>query len=225
MESYATAQDLVIWMKSEIVGRPIYDPISKKWAVVIIRNNTHTRIQPTHIVLATGTLGTPRIPTLSNQDQFRGTILHGSQYAGGKLFTGKKAVVVGAGNSSIDICQDLHHHKAKSVTMVQRSSTCVVTGDTVVKHMEDTWVPGKPVEIGDFRFASVPLGLQKKIMQGMTDLLWEEEKVLHEKLKKGGVKLNMGPEGEGQFLLVFERGGGKYHTFCDLQVLTYYVCE
>lgn len=197
-------------MSTEIQGRPIYNPKSKKWTVdLVARNKAQFRIRPTHIVLATGTLGSPRIPELINQDKFRGEILHGSQYAGGKVFTGKKVVVVGAGNTGIDICQDLHHHNAESVTMVQRSSTCVVSGDNVVKHMAETWVPGKPVEVGDFRFASVPLGLQKKVMQGMQDLLWEEEKELHEKLRKGGVALNMGSEGQGQFLLVFERGGGE----------------
>lgn len=76
-------------------------------------------------------------------------------------------------------------------------------------------MPGNPVEVGDFKFASSPLGLQKKVMQGMQALLWDEEKELHEKLRKGGIKLNMGPEGQGQFLLVFERAGGK----CDFRVL------
>lgn len=217
MEFYANTQDLVVWMNSQMSSQPIYDAKAGKWSVTISTGDCSVEIHPAHIVLATGTLGSPRLPTLPNQIQFQGEILHGSQYAGGEPFKDKRVVVVGAGNTGIDVCQDLHHHNARSVTMVQRSSTCVVTGDNTSKHMEETWTLGNPVEVGDFKFASYPLGLQKKVMQGMQALLWDEEKELHEKLRKGGIKLNMGPEGQGQFLLVFERAGGK----CDLRVLRF----
>ena len=40
-----------------------------------------------------------------------------SEYGGGAPFAGLHAVVVGAGNSSIDVCQDLTLHGAASVTM------------------------------------------------------------------------------------------------------------
>lgn len=37
---------------------------------------------------------------------------------------------------------------------------------------------------------------------------WALDKELHAKLRKGGVKLDIGPEGEGQHILTYEKNGG-----------------
>lgn len=208
MEAYAIAQDLVFWTRSQIKGRPTYDIKRKTWKVVIDRDGDEVQIEPHHIIVATGVLGSPNMPQLLNHETFSGKILHQTEYPGGPSFKGKHVVVVGAGNSAVDICQDLHHHQAKSVTIVQRSSSCVADGDNAVKYMSKAWPPGVPVEIGDFKFASLPLGLLKKLGQGIQDLMWDEEKVLHGKLRKGGIELNMGPDNSGQFMMVWERCGG-----------------
>ena len=39
---------------------------------------------------------------------------------------------------------------------------------------------------------------------------FEAERALYERLQRAGVKINFGIEGEGQFLLVFERQSGEY---------------
>ena len=214
LEHYASSQELTVWTNSELKTRPAYNTADHRWDVTVVRNGVEVKLRPAHIVLATGSLGRPTVPNFPGAEAFEGRVMHSSKFPGGALFSGQHTVVVGAGNTGIDVCQDLHHHNARSITMVQRSSTCVVTGDNTSKHMEETWTLGNPVEVGDFKFASSPLGLQKKVMQGMQALLWDEEKELHEKLRKGGIKLNMGPEGQGQFLLVFERAGGKCESLC-----------
>lgn len=213
LETYAINQDLVVWTNAQIQGRPSYDTKNRKWTVTIDHDGKEAHIQPSHIVLATGLLGGPNMPHLPNEELFTGTVLHQTQYMGGRPYQGKDVVVVGAGNTSIDICQDLCHHGAASVTMVQRSSSCVSEGDNTKKHIDSIWPEGVPIEISDFKFASVPMGQLKKLSQGIQDLMWEEEKVLHAKLRKGGVKLNMGLEGSGQFLLIWERCGGECARF------------
>lgn len=213
MESYAISQDLVVWTKSQIKGQPVYHDGLKKWDVTVNRDGREVIIHPVHIVVAIGTLGEPLEVTLPNQEKFSGEVLHGSQYNGGIGYAGKRVIVVGAGNTGIDICQDLCFHKAESVTMVQRSSTCVRSGENTAEAMAQIWLDGVPVEVGDFKFGSMPLGLLKKIMQMQTDEMWESDKVLYDKLRKGGVALNMGPEGEGQLLMVWERGGGESRIY------------
>jgi len=52
--------------------------------------------------------------------------MHSSRYTDGEEWTGKKALVIGTGNSGHDIAQDLHSSGA-DVTLVQRSSTLVVS--------------------------------------------------------------------------------------------------
>ncbi|EMD40804.1 hypothetical protein CERSUDRAFT_149241 [Gelatoporia subvermispora B] len=210
LEQYARTQDLVVWTNSTIVPKPNYDHAQKRWDVVINRGGTEITMHPAHIVLATGGLGVPRIPELLDQESFKGEAFHASRYAGGHLYTGKHAIVVGAGNTSIDICQDLSIRGAASVTMIQRSSTCVVSKTNVAPKLAASWHDDKSPEVGDFTFTSMPLRLLKKIFQSHQEATWAEEAELHEKLKKAGLKLNIGPEGQGQLLLVFERLGGYW---------------
>ncbi len=209
LESYAVNQDLVVWTSSAIVGRPVYNSETRTWDVAIDHAGAQVRLHPAHIVLATGTSGDPYIPKLEDKGRFTGTSIHATQYKAPQPFSGQDVVVVGAGNTAIDICQDLATCGAKSVTMVQRSSTCVVSRDSVARHMLHTWSPKAPVEVGDFKFASLPLGYMKKTAIQRQQQSWDQEKELHDKLEKGGMKVHLGPEGQGPNLLVFERGGGK----------------
>lgn len=166
-------------------------------------------VHPAHIIVATGTLGEPLIPSLPGRTEFKGSVLHGHHYQGGPPYAGQRVIVVGAANTAIDICQDLWFHKAQSVTMIQRSSTCVIAGETVAKNVQRIWQDHAPTAVGDLKFKTMPLGLLKKIQQSRTQEMWDEDKKMFEKLGKGGVKLNMGPDGEGQLLMVWQRCGGE----------------
>ena len=122
---------------------------------------------------------------------------------------GKNVVVIGAGNTASDICEDLAVGGVSSVTMVQRSSTCVVSRSNIKTILDMTWPDGVPVDISDFKFASMPLGCIKEYNQMTQDQQWEMEKELHAKLRKAGFSVWLGPEGEGQFIVGSSRGGGK----------------
>ncbi|KAG6910146.1 hypothetical protein DXG01_012905 [Tephrocybe rancida] len=195
LEHYAISQDLVIWNNSRPLPTPTYDLTTRKWTVVIDRNGTLVTLNPAHIVLATGTLGKPRLLELSKKDIFQGTTMHAFEYAGGRPFAGKRVVVVGAGNTSADICQDLVIQGAESVTMVQRSSTCVVSPKTVDATVTRAWPEGVPSEVSDFKFSSFPLALFKAMLKAAEQESWDREKDMHEGLIKAGLKLNMGPDG------------------------------
>ncbi|KAG6815338.1 hypothetical protein H0H87_002808, partial [Tephrocybe sp. NHM501043] len=143
-------------------------------------------------------------------DIFRGTTLHTSEYVGGHPFKGKRAIVIGAGNSSADICQDLVVQGAESVTMVQRSSTCVISSKTNAETMGRAWPEREPPEVSDFKVASCPLAFLQAMLKQFERESWEREKDLHEGLIKAGLKLNMGPDGSGLAPLVSSRAGGKY---------------
>ena len=70
LESYATHQHIVHWLSSSIEGKPVYDPVQKRWDVIINRNGQVVRIRPAHIVLATGTHGV--LGQQANVDGVRG---------------------------------------------------------------------------------------------------------------------------------------------------------
>ena len=118
-------------------------------------------------------------------------------------------IVVGAGNTSIDICQDLCFHKAKSVVMVQRSVSAVTDTETIKKTINALYADDAPTEIGDLRFTTIPIGLFRKMRQDGVQQAWKEDAAMFDKLRKGGLNLYMGPDNAGIPLLVFERGGGE----------------
>ncbi|KAJ7079457.1 FAD/NAD-P-binding domain-containing protein [Mycena belliarum] len=147
LEQYSQSDDLVVWTKSRPLPAPIYDPVSKRWTVIIDRDGRHVTIHPVHIVIAAGTLGAPLIPPVRDPERFRGITLHAGYYHGGAPFAGKRVIVVGAGNSAADICQDVTFHGG-NVTMVQRSSTCVVSAANARRQMEQLWPANAPTAAG-----------------------------------------------------------------------------
>lgn len=90
-------------------------------------------LHPRHVIQATGHSGEAYFPPdIKGVDDFKGDrLVHSTQFMGpqenGK---GKKAVIIGSCNSAHDISQDYYEH-GYDVTMVQRSSTTVVTSQSL----------------------------------------------------------------------------------------------
>ncbi len=59
------------------------------------------------VIAATGNYGTPHLPDLPGLAEFPGRVLHAADYRTPDGFTGQRAVVVGAGNSAIQIAAEL----------------------------------------------------------------------------------------------------------------------
>jgi cation diffusion facilitator CzcD-associated flavoprotein CzcO len=97
---------------------PKYNDKDQKWNVIVDRNGRPVELHPTHIIIAAGTLGMPHIPDVDGHQEFLGQTLHASKFMGAQSFIGKHPMVVGAGNTAADICQDLSVWGAASVTMV-----------------------------------------------------------------------------------------------------------
>ncbi|TFK65980.1 FAD/NAD-P-binding domain-containing protein [Pluteus cervinus] len=210
LEQYSLSQDLVVWTNSNILPTPVYDDREHRWTLQVRRNGAISTLRPRHVILATGTLGDPRMPDLPGQAVFTGGTLHASQYNGGHQYAGKKVVVIGAGNTSADICQDLVFNKAASVTMVQRSTTCIVKLESTKAELERFWPEGRDPDVSDFIFSSIPLGLAKKIAGEPFEGKWAEERKMHELLRERGFSVHLGENEVGNFPMVFERLGGYW---------------
>lgn len=66
-----------------------------------------TLLQAPGVIAASGSFGNPHLPTVVGQDGFAGKILHAAAYRNTAPYAGARVVVVGAGNSAIQIAHEL----------------------------------------------------------------------------------------------------------------------
>ncbi|WP_304453054.1 NAD(P)/FAD-dependent oxidoreductase [Nocardiopsis sp. YSL2] len=66
-----------------------------------------TRIQAPALVAATGGFSRPHRPALPGLDAFSGTVLHSGEYRSPEPLAGRRVVVVGGGNSAVQIAAEL----------------------------------------------------------------------------------------------------------------------
>uniref|UniRef100_A0A7N0V1G0 Flavin-containing monooxygenase n=1 Tax=Kalanchoe fedtschenkoi TaxID=63787 RepID=A0A7N0V1G0_KALFE len=74
------------------------------------------------LVVATGENAEVMIPEIEGMEEFGsagGKIVHTSSYKSGEIFKGKKVLVVGCGNSGMEVCLDLCHHSARPYLVVR----------------------------------------------------------------------------------------------------------
>jgi cation diffusion facilitator CzcD-associated flavoprotein CzcO len=207
-ESYVESMELNFWTGTEFEGGS-YDETEGRWTVTLRRADGSRRtMHPRHVVLATGVSGIPSIPEISGLKDFAGKVMHSSHYDDGENWKGKRAIVVGTGNSGHDIAQDLHSSGA-DVTMVQRSSTLVVSIEPSAQLVYTPYNDGT-LEDNDLIASSMPLQVARKSHALTTDKSKELDKDLLDGLARAGFKLDFGEDNTGWQFKYLTRGGGYY---------------
>src|SRR5712671_1865348 len=207
-EAYVESMELNFWTGTEFEGGS-YDEQEGRWTVVLRRADGSRRtMHPRHVVLATGVSGIPSVPDIPSLRNFAGTILHSSQYNDGEEWQGKKALVIGTGNSGHDIAQDLHSSGA-DVTMVQRSSTLVVSIEPSAQLVYAPYNEGT-LEDNDLIATSMPLALARKSHAMVTEHSKRLDQELLDGLARVGFKLDFGDGNTGWQFKYLTRGGGYY---------------
>jgi cation diffusion facilitator CzcD-associated flavoprotein CzcO len=208
LESYVEAMELNYWPGADFEGGS-YDPKRDRWSVRVRRDGMARELRPRHVVLATGVSGIPNLPDLPSITEFRGEVVHSSRYEDGEAWAGKRALVIGTGNSGHDIAQDLHAGGAR-VTLVQRSSTHIVNLEPSAQLPYALYDEGPPLEDCDLIAASMPFVLQRKSHELLTARAKEADRGLLEGLARVGFKLDDGEAGAGWQFKYLTRGGGYY---------------
>jgi putative flavoprotein involved in K+ transport len=207
-EAYVEAMELNYWTGTEFLGGG-YDADAGRWRVRLARDGAKRELRPKHVVLATGVSGIPVMPELPGLGDFRGTVLHSSQYDDGERWAGKRALVIGTGNSGHDIAQDLHSAGC-AVTLVQRNPTLITNIEPSAQLAYSLYDEGPPTEDCDLITVSVPLALLRKAHQLHTARAKALDRPLLEGLARIGFRLDDGRDGTGWQFLYLERGGGYY---------------
>ena len=159
-ETYVESMELNYWTGTEFVGGTLRRE-EQRWTVTLRRDGATRTLRPRHVVMATGVSGIPSIPDIPSLKDFAGTVLHSTQYQDGEAWSGKRALVIGTGNSGHDIAQDLSSSGAQ-VTLVQRSPTLVVNIEPSAQLAYALYDEGPPTEDCDLIATSMPFALARK---------------------------------------------------------------
>ncbi len=207
-ETYVDAMELNYWTGTEFESGA-YDEERRRWSAVLRRADGSKRVMhPRHVVMATGVSGIPNLPDIPSLKNFTGTVLHSSQYDDGEAWKGKRAIVIGTGNSGHDIAQDLHSSGA-DVTLVQRSSTLVTNIEPSAQLAYAAYNDGT-LEDNDLIATSMPLTLARRSHVMLTEQSRNLDKDLLDGLTRVGFKLDYGDGGTGWQFKYLTRGGGYY---------------
>ena len=208
-EAYVEALELNYWPQTELV-HGAYDENDKRWTVTLRNGDgTERKLCPRDIIMATGVSGIANRPNIPTLDKFQGRVVHSSEYQDSNEYTGKKAIVIGTGNSGHDIAQDLYSSGAE-VTMVQRSPTLVVNIEPSAQLPYGLYDEGPSLENCDFITLSMPTPLLRKAHVRFTEQSADLDKELLADLEKIGFKLDFGEDGTGWQFKYLTRGGGYY---------------
>ncbi|XWS36226.1 hypothetical protein CRYUN_Cryun20dG0067200 [Craigia yunnanensis] len=109
-----------------------FDEASKKW-IVKARNLGSAEVEEFtggFLAVASGEASNPYTPEIEGLNTFPGDVLHSTQFRNGKAFRDQNVLVVGSGNSGMEIALDLANHGANT-SMVVRSPVHILSKEMV----------------------------------------------------------------------------------------------
>jgi cation diffusion facilitator CzcD-associated flavoprotein CzcO len=211
LEAYAEFLELNVWTDTTVAGAT-FNATAKEWQVTLRRGNGTERVlRCKHLVAAVGVSGgVPKRPTIAGLSDFRGSVLHSSEFDSGTIWRGKRALVIGTGNSGHDVAQDLYVSGAASVSILQRGATVVLSLEPSAKISYSIYRDDLPVEDVDLMVAAIPYPLLIDSYQWITRRTTELDRELLAKLDAAGFKTHLGEDQTG-FQLQYLRGAGGYY--------------
>ncbi|KAF5456532.1 hypothetical protein F2P56_026004 [Juglans regia] len=120
LEDYANTFDIKPRF-NETVAHAEYDSTLGFWRVKSAGLKGDTEYVCRCLVVATGENAEPVVPQIDGMGEFGGPIRHTSLYKSGDEFRLKKVLVVGCGNSGMEVCLDLCNHMARPSIVVRDS--------------------------------------------------------------------------------------------------------
>uniref|UniRef100_A0A1U7XSC6 Flavin-containing monooxygenase n=1 Tax=Nicotiana sylvestris TaxID=4096 RepID=A0A1U7XSC6_NICSY len=201
-----------------------YEKEEKKWNIKV--RNVATREMESYacdfLVLASGENNEGYIPKVLGLEKFKGEIIHSSEYKSGQKYEGKEVLVVGSGNSGMEIAFDLSNYKS-CTSIVVRSPIHVLTREMVhtgmllLKYLPIPLVDTLIARCAKFRFGNLAkLGIPQpeegpfyiKISKGRSPVI---DVGAIDKIKLGEIKVLPGISKIKEQTVVFDNG--EEHQF------------
>ncbi|KAL1552469.1 putative indole-3-pyruvate monooxygenase YUCCA4 [Salvia divinorum] len=124
MEDYARRFSIQPEFKQTVLSAR-FDPATGLWRV----QTPDSIYVSLWLIVATGENAEPVIPEIHGLRKFQGPVIHTSEYRSGSEFAKKKVLVVGCGNSGMEVSFDLFRHHA-SPSIVVRNSVHILPRET-----------------------------------------------------------------------------------------------
>ncbi|RLM92207.1 putative indole-3-pyruvate monooxygenase YUCCA4 [Panicum miliaceum] len=118
MEGYAAAAGVAPRFGAR-VAEAAFDAAAGAWAVRLAGGDE--LLLARWLVVATGENAVPRRPEFPGAGLFEGPVVHTCDYKSGEAFSGRKVLVVGCGNSGMEVSLDLCRHGAKPSLVVRNT--------------------------------------------------------------------------------------------------------
>ncbi|GFP91077.1 probable indole-3-pyruvate monooxygenase yucca9 [Phtheirospermum japonicum] len=141
---------------NECVQSAKYDEPCRLWRVRTTRSENAAEVEYIcqYLIVATGENAERVAPEIDGLEDFGGEVIHACDYKSGESYRGKRVLVVGCGNSGMEVSLDLCNHGAKPA-MVVRSSVHVLPREVFGK---------STFEVAVFMLKWLPLWLVDKVM-------------------------------------------------------------
>ncbi|PWY78038.1 flavin-containing monooxygenase [Aspergillus sclerotioniger CBS 115572] len=182
-----------------------WDEDYRKWTLQLRQQQgeqvTTRSITCSHVVMAVGAGGhEPVRPTYPGEDIYQGDILHTAQYKSPRQWEGKHAVIIGSANSAHDAAADMVGTGMASITMVQRSPTCIIPVEYMPKLSKGTM-------LADRHQLSNPLAVSRLVSLLSIRAQIAQNPERFDALERAGFKVDR----DGEVVAhVNERYGGHY---------------
>jgi indole-3-pyruvate monooxygenase len=110
-----------------VVESSTYDMERNCWSIIAhdMEKCTTINYKAKFLVVASGENSEENIPVIPGLEDFPGVVIHSSRYKSGISYSGRNVLVVGSGNSGMEIAYDLASHGANT-SIVIRSPVCVL---------------------------------------------------------------------------------------------------
>ena len=165
-------------------------------------------MKPRHVIVATGVSGIPIMAAIPGLDAFEGAVMHSGSYTSGTAWKGRKALVLGTGNSGHDVAQDLcvqrrrRHHRPAQPDLYREhprgaEGLCDLQRGPAVRGLR----PARRLDALSGAAAAYQLS---------TAEMREADRALLKGLEARGFRLTFGEDDTGFQMMYLRRGGGYY---------------
>nr|BBM60844.1 flavin-binding monooxygenase family protein [Juncus wallichianus] len=117
LESYAKRFDIKPVFNQTVVSAE-FERANGMWRVCTQEGSEYLS---KWLVVATGENAEAVVPEIEGIKGFKGTVVHTSEYRSGDLYQKKKVLVVGCGNSGMEVCLDLYNYGAMPSIVVKEA--------------------------------------------------------------------------------------------------------